>query len=176
MKNVVFLQSWYSTITDNWYGWLKEELDKKGYQTHFIDLPEMRKDVPDMNVMLCSIESLRCINEDTVLIGHSLGCLLALHLAETHSVDKIILIAGWDYDDLEEGHVLFWKERINHEQIKEHTKQRVVIHSDNDPYVTQITAQSMAKRLGAEFILIPGGGHLTEKTGFTTLPQIMKFI
>ena len=79
MKNVIFLQSWYSHITDNWYGWLKEELGKKGYVTHFIDLPEMRSDAPNMNTLMDQIESVGFINKDTTLIGHSLGCLTIAH-------------------------------------------------------------------------------------------------
>jgi len=176
MKNVVFLQSWYSNITDNWYGWLKVELDKKGYTTHFVDLPEMRKDVPDMNILINQIESFGVIDENTTLIGHSLGCLLAMRLAEKYTLDKMILASGWDFDELTEGHKTFWPNKIDHAKIKNHVKKIYVIHSDNDPYITQITAEDMSNRLGAEFILIPNGGHLTEKNGITELPQLLNIL
>lgn len=176
MKNAVFLQSWYSQITDNWYGWLKGELEKKGYKAHFIDFPEMRKDAPDMGTVLSQIESLNIINSETTIIGHSLGCLLSMRLAEKYSFKKVILVSGWDFDDLTEGHKSFWKNKLNHGAIKNNVKERFVIHSDNDPYFTQITAQDMAQRLDAEFVLIPGGGHITAKDGFTALPQILPLL
>ena len=176
MKKALFLQSWYSQITDNWYGWLKTELEKKGYQTYFPDLPEIRKDVPDMQQMLGQIEALNCIDSDTTVIAHSLGCLLAMRLAEKHQFQKMILVSGWDFDDLTEGHVLFWKNKIDHAAIKQNVQERYVIHSDTDPYFTADTAQCMSKRLGAECIIIPSGGHLTAKTGFTTLPQLLPLL
>jgi hypothetical protein len=176
MKNVIFLQGWYSNIADNWYEWLKKELDKKGYTTHFIDLPEMRKDVPDMNTIITKIESLGFIDRDTTLIGHSLGCLLAMRLAERYTVSKMILASGWDFDDLTEGHKTFWPNKIDHARIKSHVKKIYVIHSDNDPYITKITAEDMGKRLGAEFILVPNGGHLNAKSGITKLPQLLNIL
>jgi len=176
MKNIIFLQSWYSEITDNWYSWLKVELDKKGYQTHFIDLPEMRKDVPDMSKMIAQIEAFGFIDKDTTLIGHSLGCLLAMRLAEKYVIDKMILVSGWDFDDLTEGHKTFWLNKIDHTKIKSHVKKTYVIHSDNDPYITKITAEDMSKRFGADFILVPNGGHLNAKSGITKLPQLLNVL
>lgn len=176
MKNIIFLQSWYSKITDNWYGWLKTELDKKGYLTHFIDLPEMRKEVPDMGKMIAQIEVFGFIDKNTTLIGHSLGCLLAMRLAEKHVIGKMILASGWDFDDLTEGHKTFWLNKIDHTKIMSHVKKIYVIHSDNDPYITKITAEDMSKRLGADFILVPNGGHLNAKSGITKLPQILNIL
>lgn len=176
MKNSILFQSWYSEISDNWYGWLKAELTKKGYQTHFIDLPEMRKDVPDMGKMITQIESFGFIDKYTTLIGHSLGCLLAMRLAEKYVIEKMILASGWDFDDLTEEHKTFWANKIDHAKIKSHVRKIYVIHSDNDPYITKITAEDMSKRLGAEFILVPNGGHLNAKSGITKLPQILNIL
>ena len=176
MKKILFLQSWYSKITDNWYEWLKRELDASGYETHFEDIPEMRKDTPDMNTILTYIESLHFIDENTTIIAHSLGCLLALRLGEHHSFKKMILVSGWDFDDLTTEHSSFWKNKINHDKIKSHVKEICVIHSDTDPYITAFSAREMSKRLGAEFLLIKNGGHITAKDGFTEFPQLLKLL
>lgn len=40
-QNLLFLQSWYSKISDNWYPWLKEQADAKEYTTCFPDISEM---------------------------------------------------------------------------------------------------------------------------------------
>ena len=107
MNKVLFLQSWYSQVSDHWYPWLESELKNKGYQTFFPDIPEMRKDIPDMSKILKFIESLKVIDQDTLIIGHSLGNLLAMRLAEKHCLKGLILVSAWDFDDLTEGHKLF---------------------------------------------------------------------
>jgi predicted alpha/beta hydrolase family esterase len=174
MKKVLFLQSWYSHSTDNWYAWLEQELKKKGYTTCFPDLPEIRKDVPDMEVLMQEIEAQHFLDQDTIVVGHSLGCLLGMRLAEQYPFKELIIVSGWDHDDLTPGHALFWKSKLDHARIKENVKDIYVIHTDNDPYNTAISAQEMCERLGGKFILIKNGGHLTAKYGFTTLPQLLE--
>jgi predicted alpha/beta hydrolase family esterase len=175
-SKVLFLQSWYSKVTDNWYPWLKGELDKKGYETYFPDIPELRKAVPDMAKILKFIESLKAIDKDTIIIGHSIGNLLAMRLAEKHKLKQMILVSAWDYDDLCEGHVKFWKTKINHAKIKKNVKDITVVHSNNDPYFTQSSAEGTTKRLGAKFVLIKGGGHFGSKEKTKKLPQILKLL
>ena len=175
-SKVLFLQSWYSKVSDNWYPWLEKELLKKGYTTYFPDIPEMRKDVPDMAKILKYIESMKVIDKNTIIIGHSLGNLLAMRLAEKYSYKQMILVSAWDYDDLCEGHKLFWKNKINHSKIKNHVKNITVIHSDNDPYYTQISAEDTSKRLNAKFILIKGGGHFGSQEKTKKLPQILELL
>lgn len=175
-STILFLQSWYSKITDNWYPWLKNELEQKGYTTHFPDIPEMRQDVPDMAKILKYLKALKVINQNTIIIGHSLGNLLAMRLAEKFTFKQMILISAWDYDDLCEGHRLFWKSKINHSKIKEHVKNITVIHSDNDPYYTAIAGEDTSNRLEARFILIKGGGHFGSKDGTKKIPEILTLI
>jgi len=173
MKKVLFLQSWYSKITDNWYSWLKIELEKKGYKTHFPDIPEMRKDIPKMDAIIHYIELLKVLDKDTIVISHSLGCLLAMRLAKKHSYKKMILVSGWDFDDLTENHMFFWKTKINHSIIRNNVKEIVIIHSNNDPYTTVYSAEEMSKRLRGTFLLIKKGGHFTTKDGYTHFPQLL---
>lgn len=176
MKKALFLQSWYSNVTDNWYPWLKKELEKKGYTTYFPDISEMRKDVPNMAKILKYVKSLKVIDKNTVIVSHSLGNLLAMRLAEEIKYKQMILVSAWDYDDLCDGHKLFWKNKIKHTKIKRNVKNITVIHSDNDPYYTAIAAEDTSKRLNAKYILIKGGGHFGSNEGTKKIPQILKLI
>ncbi len=176
MKKALVLQGWYQKPNSNWYPWLKKELEKKKYTVHTPDLPTMHTDIPDMQKQLAYIRKHVSVDANTIIFGHSLGCLLAMRIAQQTSYRKMFLIAGWDFNDLSYEHRLFWQTRINHTAIKKNVKEIYCISSDNDPYITAFTAEEMSKRLGGKFILVTGAGHFTEKDGVTTIPKIIPYL
>ncbi len=175
-KQVLILQGWYQKPESNWYPWIKKELEKKKYKVFLPDLPTMHTDLPDMNKQLSYINKLLPINNQTIIICHSLGALLGMRLAEKYSFNKLFLVAGWDYDDLTQGHRLFWKKPMQHALIKRNVKKIFVVSSDNDPYTTAVTAEEMSKRLGGKFILAKGAGHFTEKDGVIKIPEVLQYV
>ncbi len=176
MKKALILHGWFCESSQNWYPWLKKELEKKGYLVDLPDIPELRKDVPDQKKILKSIIKNNKIDKDTTVIGHSLGSVLAMRLGERKKFKKMILISGWDFDDLTEGHKKFWETKINHAKIKNNVKEIVVIHSDSDPYITAFLAEEMSKRLNGKFVLIKGAGHFQEKDGITQIPKLLEIV
>ena len=174
MKRALILISWYGTPESDWLPWLKNELEKKGYGVSIPDLPTIRTDLPDMEQML----SLLKVDSETLVVGHSLGALLGLRLAERQKFKKLILVSGWDFDDgLAPEHRLFWLDKINHDKIKSNVKKFVVIHSNNDPYTPTNVAEEMSKKLNGTFILVPNCGHLSLKSGNRTeLPEVLPYI
>ncbi len=174
MKTALIIHAWYNDSSKNWYPWLKKELEKKGYVVNLPDIAELRKEVPDQNKILQYLDKSCKPDANTVVIGHSLGSILAMRLAERNKYKRMILVSGWDFDDLTAGHKKLWQSKINHAKIKNNVKEIYVIHSDNDPYITAFLAGEMAKRLGAKFILIKKAGHFTEKDGITKIPQLLE--
>lgn len=175
-KKSLILPGWYQKPSDNWYPWLKDELEKKDYQVFLPDLPTIHTDLPDLQQMLDSVEKLRAVDQSTVVIGHSLGCLLAMRIAERQKYQQMILVAGWDFNDLTSEHRLFWQSSIDHSKIKQNVKKIYCISSDNDPYITAFQAEEMSKRLSGKFILIPGAGHFVSKTRTTQIPKISELV
>lgn len=170
----MILIGWYNSPKDNWYPWVKKELEKKGYEVSIPDLPTIETDLPDIKQMLAVLEK----ENPSLVIGHSLGALLGLRLAEKKKFDKLILVSGWDYNDLYPQHKLFWPNNLDHKKIKKNVPEFVVIHGSNDPYTTEWGAKEMAKRLNTEHVVIvPNGEHLSLKEGGRTeLPEILPFI
>lgn len=176
-RKAIILHGWNGKPESNWFPWLKRELEKKNYAAYLPQIPTMETDMPDMNKQLEFISKLTDINRDTIIFGHSLGCLLAMRLAEKYQYQKMFIVAGWDFDDLTEGHKLFWPNKINHAQIKRHVKEIYVIHSNNDPYITACQAEDMSKRFGAKFILVKNAGHFSEKCGgIKEIPELKLYI
>ncbi len=173
-KKIIILHAWYSKPSDNWYLWLKKELEGKGYEVELPELPTMNTDLPDMGKLITFTDNL--IDNETIIVGHSLSGVLALRIGEIKKYKKAIIVSGWDYDDLYPQHRLFWENKINHELIKKNVEERIVIHSDNDPYLTAFQAENMSKRLDGKFILVKGAGHFTTRDGITKIPQILSLI
>lgn len=176
MKKALILHCWLDDSKAHWYPWLKNELEKKGFQVSLPEIPTMNSELPSLNKQIVFIKKNIKIDKDTIIIGHSLGAVLGMRLAEIYKFKKLITVAGWDFDDLTHEHRLFWKTKINHNKIKNNVKEIVCIGSDNDPYYTAIAFEDVSKRLGGKFVLIKDKGHFTEKNGVTKFTQILKYI
>jgi uncharacterized protein len=176
MKKALILHSWFSKPTDNWYPWIKNELEKKGYRVMLPDLPDQRTNHPDVDKQIDFVKKLEFLDKDTLVIGHSLGAVLGMRLGEHFKFKRLITVSGWDYNDLCEGHKLFWKTMIDHKKIKKNVKEIFCIGSDNDPYYTAISFEDTANRLGGKFILIKGRGHFSKKEKTKKIPELLKFI
>lgn len=171
MKHALILHAWYNHPNDHWYPWLKTELENKGYNVDIPNLPTTDTDLPDLSKQFRVAD--KFIHDDSVVIGHSLGALLGMRLAEKYPLKQLILIAGWDYNDLYPQHRLYWPNPMNHIAIKKNVKNIIVISSDNDPYTTAFEAEEMSKRLNAKFILIKGAGHFTKQFGINEFPALL---
>ncbi len=177
MKKVLILHAWTSTAKSNWYPWLKKELEKKGYEVFLPDLPTMASQLPDLSRMMKYLAKNYSFDQDTVVVGHSLGAVLGMRLGEKYKFNKLITVSGWDYNDLCAEHKLFWKTMIDHKKIKKNVKEIICIGSDNDPYYTAISFEDTANRLGGKFILIKGKSHFSKSSGgVTEFPQILKYV
>ena len=176
-KKALILHSWYGNPEGDWYPWLKTELENRGYQVFIPILPTMDTDLPDMDLQIKAIKETLMVDQETLIIGHSLGSVLALRLAEIMPVGKLILVACWDFNDLTSGHESYWSNLINHQKIKSNVKEIVCISSDNDPYITGLQSEEMSKRFNEKYILIKGAGHFSkDRDNISQIPEILDFI
>lgn len=173
MNQALILHAWFNTPNNHWYPWLKAELEKRGYTVYLPEIPTMNSAAPDLSTQLAYIEQSVPLSDTMLVVGHSLGALLAMRLAEKHSFGKLILISGWDFDDLTAEHASFWKTKMDHAAIQNHCHDITCVTSDNDPYTTAFTVEQMSKRLNAAFLMIKGAGHFTKDYGITSIPQIL---
>lgn len=177
MKKALILHAWFQNPDSNWYPWLKSELEKKGYEVWLPEIPTMPTDSPEMETMLKFIMDKNFVDGETVVIGHSLGSVLALRLAERVGFGKGILLAAWDFNDLTPEHQSFWPNMIDHVKIKNNVKEWVFPVSENDPYVTVTIAKEVAGRVNGKVLEVGKRGHfLTKEDGVTEVPEILEFV
>lgn len=174
MKKLLILHCWFDTPNDHWYPFLKEAMEKKGYEVHVPQL--MDKDVPTLQDWTDSALKDFVLDEETSIIGHSLGGLLALKLVQNSNVriNKLVVASSWDFWDLTPEHKTFFEIPMDHEKIMKNSNKITVVHSTTDPYITVFQAGEMAMRLNADFIKIENGGHLQAQDGFKEFPQLVE--
>ena len=182
MKNALILHGTASNSQGNWFPWLKQELERRGWGVWVPDLPGAdRPNIKRYNDFILTNHEWE-FNEESVLIGHSSGAVAILgllaHLPENVKVGTCILV-GVFRDNLgrEDLQGLF-EEPLDFEKIKQKASRFIVIHSDNDPHVPLLQAQSVSEKLGGKLVIKPGQGHFSLEQGpeYKRFPLILEIL
>jgi uncharacterized protein len=180
MKNALILHGTNAKSTDNWFPWLKAELENIGYNVWVPDLPQADKpSIRRYNEFLLSKEF--DFNEETIIIGHSAGAVAILgllhELPNTVSINKAILVGAFRNDlGWESLNELFVP--LDFKKIKQKAKQITLIHSDNDPYIPLEQPEYLAKELDTDLIVLTGQKHFSigDDPKFERLPYILEVL
>ena len=176
MTNVFIFHGYGADPSVNWFPWLKEQLEAKGYTVYVPAFPDTNN--PDRKKWLEHFEQYKDkVDEDTIFVGHSLGAPFILNVLET--LDKPIkasfLVAGFvgslspDFDPYV-GTIA--NRNFNWDKIKENCKKFFIFTSDNDPYVPMEKAEELHKLLPSELIIIPGAEHLNAGSGYFSFDEL----
>ena len=162
----------------NWFPWLRSELEKFDCKVIIPRFP-----TPEGQSLRSWLEILnnykQQINENTILIGHSLGGLFLLRVLEqlSHPVAAAFLVAapiGVKPIRYYEGDKNFSGFDFNWDGIKKKARQFFVYHSNNDPYISLANGEELAKQLGVKLTLIPNSGHLNAESGYNKFDLLLE--
>lgn len=186
MHKVIIVHRWGGTPENDWYSWLKNKLEKKGYDVVVPAMPNTNE--PDITVWVNHLREVAGKpNQQTHFVGHSIGCQTIMRYLETvpqgTSVGYVVFVAGWmKLQNLEDAKVeriaKSWTEtQIDFDKVKEKVKQVLVFLSDNDPY-NSVYENKMVfeQKLAAKVIVAHNKGHFTAADGVTELPNVLSFI
>ncbi len=176
MTNVFIFHGYGADPNANWFPWLKEELEKKGYSVFVPAFPDTNN--PNREKWLEHMEQYKeHIDEDTIFVGHSLGAPFLLNILET--LDKPIkasfLVAGFvgslgpDFDPYV-GSIA--NRDFNWDKIRNNCRKFVIFASDNDPFVPLEKAEELHKLLPSELVIIKGAEHLNAGSGYFTFDEL----
>ncbi|KKW31679.1 MAG: hypothetical protein UY76_C0052G0003 [Candidatus Uhrbacteria bacterium GW2011_GWA2_52_8d] len=155
MKRVIVVHCWDGTPEYCWYPWLKRELEDKGIEVIVPAMPEAS--MPKMNLWVPALaEIVGKPDENTILVGHSIGCATIMRyletLGESETIGGAVFIAGFTTDlGFEEIHN-FFETPLNFQKIRSHFPRLIAIYSDDDPFVDSKYAAILADELGAEIV------------------------
>ncbi len=184
MKNALILHGTQGSSKENWFPWLKTELEKKEYKVWLPDLPGA--DEPDLEKYNKYIlnNDLWEFNSESVIVGHSSGAVAALallnELPENTKIGTVILVSVFEKDSpggqWEPNKNLFnYKFDIN--KIKTKANKFVLLISDNDKYCPVEYVQKLGKELGGEVVVTHGDGHFSTSGGekYKELPILLNY-
>lgn len=181
MKNALILHGTGNNSKDNWFPWLKKELQDKGYEVWVPDLPQANN--PNLERYNKFIFSNWEFDSESILIGHSSGAFAIMGILEELPDDvvvkKAIMVAGFKNDlGLRSINELFLKP-LDYKKIKKRAKEFILIHSDNDPYVDLEHGRVLKEWLGGKLLIMRGQKHFSTSTygeKYREFPELLKYI
>ncbi|MBW3015579.1 alpha/beta hydrolase [Candidatus Woesearchaeota archaeon] len=182
MKKVIMIHGWDGYPENCWFPWLKRGLESRGFEVIVPAMPDPSIPMPEPWVEKIK-EAVGEPDEDTFLVGHSIGCMAIMKYLESIDV-KIggaILVAGWltltNYEerDEEEKHVVedWTKKELGYDKIKMNAREFIAIFSDDDPEVPLDNSKVFKDKLGAKIIIEKGKGHFSDDAGVKELPVVL---
>ncbi|HFF1653376.1 TPA: RBBP9/YdeN family alpha/beta hydrolase [Providencia rettgeri] len=119
------------------------------------------------------------IDKESVLIGHSLGCVTALRFLQNknQAVKGYVLVSGFDEEQrtLPElrSHTL---SPLGYATLTDLADKRISIISTNDEIVSPSSSRVLAEALKTQVILEENAGHFLDREGYTTFPTLLEAI
>ena len=165
---------------ENWFPWLKTELEKKGTNVIVPAFPHPQR--PLLDEWFHEFEKhAPLVDASTIFVGHSLGGAFALRLLErtNHPIKATYLVAsvsGVVNNDVDPLVTTFNTSPYDWKKIKENGGEMHVIHSNNDPYIALEKAENLARNLCVKVELTKGAGHFNEPSGYVTFPVLRDLI
>lgn len=179
--NLFIIHGAFGGPNENWFPWLKEEVEKLGIEAFIPTFP-----TPEGQSLTTWNDAFRPyekhITEKSIFVGHSLGPAFILNLLERteRKIAASFLVAPYtgllNIPEFDEVNFTLTDRNFDWERIKDHCKQFYVYHSDNDPYVPKSNSEFIARKLGAHRYEIKGGLHLNASAGFNEFPMLLDHI
>lgn len=186
-KRVFIVHGWDGNPNENWFPWLKEELENKGFGGYVPQLPDPGS--PRIyNFVPKLAETVGTPDEQTYFVGHSMECQTIARYLETlpHNikVGGAVFVAGFfkrlkgleDDADVQQTDKHWLETPLDLQKVKSHLQKNIAIFSDNDPYVPLDNQDDFRDKLGSKIIIEHNMGHFNEAAGITKLPIALKSI
>jgi predicted alpha/beta hydrolase family esterase len=177
LSRVIIVHGTGGNPDENWFPWLRSELETRGVEVVVPQFSGPDDQGPESwSATLASVTE--PLNEETILVGHSIGAAFILHLLETSPSPILgtVLASGFVGklgNDFDVPNAAFFTHDFDWETIRANAGEVRLFFGDNDPYVSPAAADLLASGLQTDLTFVPQGGHLNTAAGFTTFPALL---
>ena len=163
---------------NNWFPWLKKEMEKIGYHVWLPELSEVWH--PDLERYWKFVKNFE-FNKESIIIGHSSGGAFIFGLLNKLPVGEKIKLAisvsgfykdkGWNCEGL-------FSENLNWKKIKNQAEKIYIIWSPDDPYISQEQTDFLCRTLNIQPTILPNNKHfnLGSSPEFKQFPELLENI
>ena len=177
-KRLVILHGTDGHPSHNWFPWLKQQAEARGYKVWVPEMPNNH--TPNRHVYNDFLLESGWNFTDNIVIGHSSGAVSVLNLLEDDRCPHIkagVLVGAWAHMeetdlDREQFKDLFPPDGFDFDIIKSKVDKLIFLHGDDDPYCPLQQAQWLADQTSSEIVIVTGGGHLGQD--YKELPELLK--
>lgn len=178
--NLLIAPRWSGTADDDWYPWLARSLpDHEVIVAPLLpsaEAPEIAPCAGSVQRAAVGVEP-----EQTLLVGHSVGCQVMLrYLAITEvQVAGLLCVAGWFAIDEPWDSLRPWIDTgLDQATVRAATPRIRVLLSDDDPFTadTDGNARAWRARLGAEVTVVPGAQHFNRSEEPAVLEAVREML
>ncbi len=182
-KKVYIIHGWDGAPDSDWYPWLKNELEKKGFAVEVPAMPGSSE--PKIDAWISQLKKcVGALDKNTNIIAHSIGCQAVMRFLEKETyrgkIGKVIFVAGWfKLDNLEGADVKavakpWLTKAIDGDNVRRKMSELTVFLSSNEPYgFVQENAEIFKKKLRAKVIIEKNKGHFSQDDGITSVPEVL---
>lgn len=180
MKKIFIVHGFRATPNGGWRPWLMGELSRMDVYACALAMPDPGE--PVLGAWIAEIARQIDANpsDDLYLVGHSLGVPAILHCLERlpagRRVAGAVLVSGpIEPVPVQAGRnvLAFVDGPFDFEAIRSRLGAVAVLHGDDDDRVPLAHGERLAQSLRARLTVVPHGGHLNGKSGWTALPQAL---
>jgi hypothetical protein len=183
-KKVYMIHGWGGSSKDNWFPWMKAELEKRNIEVKVLDMPDTEN--PKIETWVKHLENeIKDIDEHTYFMGHSIGCQTIIRFIEKlpkhKKIGGCIFVAGFfdlinlDPEELEIAHP-WTTSPINHLRVLDHCNRFLAFFSKDDPDVHLDESKKFKEKFDAKLIITDGKGHFEDEKQILVLNETLKFV
>jgi len=185
-KRVIIIHGWEGSPNNEWFPWIKKELENRDYQVLIPEMPDT--EAPRIKEWVeCISRLVKESDENTFFVGHSIGCQAVLRYLETldnKRVGGVVLVAPFfetltNLESEEEEKIAnpWLKTPIDFEKIKRITNKFTAIFSDNDQFVIlEENKKIFEEKLGGKTVVEHNKGHFDEDSGIFEIPVLLNIL
>lgn len=187
MDRAFIIHGWDGYPEEGCFPWLKEELEKKGFEVHTPAMPQPLH--PKIDTWISFLrEQVGVPDEHTFFVGHSIGCQTILRylesLPEDTKIGGAVLLAPWihltdeAYETEEDSEIAkpWIQTLIQWDNVKSHSNKFIAIFSDDDPLVPLTDSKIFEEKLGTKTIIEHAKEHFSGSSGIKELPSLLNAV
>lgn len=185
MNNYFILHGTGGSPEENWFPWLKNEIEKQGKKCTVPQFPVGDKQSyeswsNELDKYLDKGE----INENTIFITHSISPIFIIKYILDHKIQVfgLVSVSGFnnyyfkgklkDYNKLTDS--FFVSDDTG--KVNKYCRFVYCIYSDDDPYIKRRALEAFAIELSAEKCVINSGGHFNRDSGYLRFDKMLEII